>query len=216
MADDLVIESSERLGDGGFLVLHRYKLRNRRPDGSTSAIYACDFVERSLGLDAVAVAIYRRGPGGVEVLLRAALRPPLALGRDVKLPIAEPARSPRLFEVVAGLIEKSDNGMDGIRRRAAEEVHEEAGFVVDPDSITALGASTFPMPGTLPERLYLFAVEVPADAVPELPEGDGSPMEEGAEIVWRPLREAIEACGTGELEDTKTEVALRRLADALG
>jgi ADP-ribose pyrophosphatase len=215
MGDDLVIESSERLGDGGFLVLRRYKLRNRRPDGSTSDLYACDFVERPVGLDAVAVAIYRRAGDTVEVLLRSALRPPLALGRDVKLAIPEEPRSPRAFEIVAGLIETSDDGLEGVRTRAAAEVFEEAGYQVEPSALVSLGASTLPMPGVIPERLYLFAVEVAAGAVPEIPEGDGSAMEEGAEIIWRPLGAAIAACAAGELEDTKTELALRRLADRL-
>lgn len=216
MSDELVIESSERLGDGGFLVLRRYKLRNRRDDGSTSDLYACDFVERTPGLDAVAVAIWRRGDGGaVEVLLRKALRPPLRLGRDVKLAIPEEPRSPRLFEIVAGLIENSDDGLDGIRHRAAEEVREEAGYTVDPGALVQLAAATFPMPGTLPEKLYLFAVDIPAGAVPEIPEGDGSAMEEGAEIIWMGLDEAIAACTGGTIPDTKTELGLRRLRDQL-
>lgn len=213
---ELVIESSERIGDGGFLVLRRYKLRNRRPDGSTSEIYACDFLERSMGLDAVAVAIYRRGEGGVEVLLRSALRPPLALGRDVALPVKEPTRDPRVWEVVAGIIESSDQGLEGVRARAADEVHEEAGYRVEPDSLEPLGAPVMPMPAVLPEQIYLFAVELAAGAEPDEPAGDGSPMEEGAEIVWRPLAEAIAACGAGEITDSKTEIALRRLAERLG
>lgn len=213
---ELVIESSERIGEPGFLVLRRYKLRNRRPDGSTSPSYACDFLDRPFGLDAVAVAIYRRGDRGTEVLLRAALRPPLALGRDGVLPIAEPERSPRVLEVVAGLIESTDQGMEGIRARAAAEVHEEAGYRVEPAALESLGAPMLPMPGVLPEQIYLFAVEVDADAVPEEPAGDGSPMEEGAAISWWLLADALAACRTGEIGDAKSEICLRRLAETLG
>jgi hypothetical protein len=46
--------------------------------------------------------------------------------------------------------------------------------------------------------------------------GDGSVMEEAARIVFRELREAIEACRSGEIPDMKTEIALLRLADHLG
>ncbi len=41
-------------------------------------------------------------------------------------------------------------------------------------------------------------------------------MEEGATLTWRPLDEAIAACEAGDIEDAKTEVALRRLRDRLG
>jgi ADP-ribose pyrophosphatase len=40
-------------------------------------------------------------------------------------------------------------------------------------------------------------------------------MEEGASLAWRGLEAAIAACERGELEDAKTEVALRRLRDRL-
>jgi ADP-ribose pyrophosphatase len=213
--NELIIESEERLGDGGFLVLRRYRLRNRRPDGSTSQPYGCDFIDRPFGLDAVAVALFRRVGGAVEVLLRTALRPPIRLGRDGSIPLPERVGGARLLEVVAGLIEAGDRGLDGIRRRAAIEVAEEVGYTVSPEAILVLGASTFPLAGALPERLYLTAIEIPADTEAREPQGDGSPMEEGAEISWRPLPAAIAACVSGEIEDAKTEICLRRLADAL-
>ena len=40
-------------------------------------------------------------------------------------------------------------------------------------------------------------------------------MEEGASTRWQGLDAAIEACVRGEVEDAKTELALRRLRDAL-
>jgi ADP-ribose diphosphatase len=45
---------------------------------------------------------------------------------------------------------------------------------------------------------------------------DGSPLEEGAVLLWRELGEAIQACERGGIEDAKTEIALRRLAGRLG
>ena len=41
-------------------------------------------------------------------------------------------------------------------------------------------------------------------------------MEEGAVCRWLPLDAAIAACVAGDIEDTKTEIALRRLRDHLG
>jgi ADP-ribose pyrophosphatase len=43
--------------------------------------------------------------------------------------------------------------------------------------------------------------------------GDGSALEQQALIVAVPLQHALELIRAGELEDTKTEIALRRLGD---
>ena len=119
-------------------------------------------------------------------------------------------------EVVAGIIEHDDRGEEGIRRRAALEVEEEAGYRVPAESVRLLGAGTFPSPGAMAERFWLAAVEVADPAAAAAPAGDGSPMEEGATTVWMDLDAAIAACVRGEIEDLKTEVALRRLRDAPG
>jgi ADP-ribose pyrophosphatase len=63
---------------------------------------------------------------------------------------------------------------------------------------------------------YMWAVEIPADRVPAEPEGDGSPMEEGATLRWLEIEKAIDAAVKGELPDAKTELVLRRLRDHLG
>jgi ADP-ribose pyrophosphatase len=119
-----------------------------------------------------------------------------------------------LLELVAGIIEESDRGEDGLRARAAAEVHEEAGFVVEPSAVVLLGAGMLPSPGCLVEKFYFTAVEV--DPAAQLPlAGDGSPMEEGATTRWCLLDEAIEACRTGALTDLKTELGLRRLREYL-
>jgi ADP-ribose pyrophosphatase len=65
------------------------------------------------------------------------------------------------------------------------------------------------------EKFWLAAVEVDPAAAAETLAGDGSPMEEGAHVEWMELDAAIEACVTGELEDAKTEIVLRRLRDRL-
>jgi ADP-ribose pyrophosphatase len=119
-------------------------------------------------------------------------------------------------ELVAGIIEPHDLGEEGVRRRAAIEVEEEAGLRVDPAQVFFLGTGVFPSPGALSEKFHLCAVEVAPDAetVPIL--GDGSPYEEGATTRWIGLREAIDRCMRGEIEDAKTELTLRRLIDRIG
>jgi ADP-ribose pyrophosphatase len=207
------ILSDEIVGrEGGFLAIRRLRMRNVRADGSRSEPYLVDFLVRPKGIDAVVVAIFTRQGGGVRVLLRDGLRPALHVGRPpAELPVPDPRRYLFFRELVAGIIEPEDEGEEGIRRRAALEVEEEAGLVVDPARIFALGAGCFPSPGSMPEKFFLYAVEVDDPAAAHPPAGDGSPMEEGCTITWVALDDAIAACDRGEIEDVKTELGLRRL-----
>ena len=65
------------------------------------------------------------------------------------------------------------------------------------------------------EKLVFCAASVPVDEGKD-PQGDGSVMEEGAELVVMELGEAIEACRSGDVPDMKTEIGLLRLADHIG
>ncbi|HEY5924886.1 MAG TPA: hypothetical protein VIV11_24565 [Kofleriaceae bacterium] len=212
---DLIVDSDERVGDGGFLAIRRLHLRNVRGDGSASQQYVCDAVVRPFGQDAVVVVVFARTERGVEVLVRHGLRPVLVMGRDpARAPL--PEQKPALFltELVAGIIEEGDQGEAGLKARAAHEVHEEAGFLVEQDKVVLLGAGMFPSPGCLVEKFYFTAVEVdPATQQPL--QGDGSPMEEGARTAWLLLDDAIAACRNGQLTDLKTELGLRRFKESL-
>lgn len=210
-----VIDSDQRVGEGGFLAIRRLRMRNRRADGTISPPYVCDAIARPYGQDAVVVAVYARTAGGVQVLVRDGLRPALLAGRDpARAPLPEPAPGMFLTELVAGILEPGDVGEAGLQQRAAHEVEEEAGFVVDPSAIELLGGGAYPSPGSMVEKFYFTAVEVDPAAQQALA-GDGSPMEEGARTRWLPLDQAIEAGVRGELADLKTELGLRRLRDHL-
>lgn len=209
------ILSDETVGQGGFLAIRRLRCVNVRDDGTRSAPYLCDFVIRPKGLDAVVVAVWARTDGRVRVLLRDGLRLPLHVGRPgAATPIPDGKAYLFFREVVAGIIEVEDVGEAGVRRRAAIEVEEEAGFRVDASRVAILGAGTFPSPGAMAEKFWLAAVEVDPGTVAQA-SGDGSPMEEGATVEWLDLDDAIAACVRGDIEDAKTELALRRLAERL-
>jgi ADP-ribose pyrophosphatase len=211
---ELIIDSDEHLGEGGFLALRRLRLRNRRRDGTASAQYVCDAVLRPYGQDAVVVAIYARTSRGTEVLVRDGLRPAL-IGRDAtRAPLPEEPCGVFFTELVAGIIEDRDRGEAGLRTRAAAETEEEAGFTVVPADIVLLGAGVMPSPGCLTEKFYFAAVEVEPTTQKPLA-GDGSPMEEGAHTRWLGLDDAIVACRSGRLPDLKTELGLVRLRDHL-
>ena len=218
MTDEVVgfvVDSDERVGEGGFLAIRRLRMRNRRADGSISAPYVCDAIARPYGQDAVVVAVYTRTAGGVQVLVRDGLRPALLAGRDpARAPLPEPPPGMFLTELVAGILEPGDTGLDGLRTRAAHEVEEEAGFVVEPAAVRVLGGGVYPSPGSMVEKFH-FAAALVDPAKQEPLEGDGSPMMEGASTCWIPLAEAIEMCVRGEITDLKTELGLRRLRDHL-
>jgi ADP-ribose pyrophosphatase len=210
-----IIDGDELVGEGGFLAIRRLRMRNRRADGSVSPPYVCDAIARPYGQDAVVVAIYTRTAGGIHILVRDGLRPALLAGRDpARAPLPEPPPAMFLTELVAGILEPGDVGVDGLVQRAAHEVEEEAGFTVEPAAIVVLGAGAYPSPGSMIEKFYFTAVEVDPAAQQALA-GDGSPMEEGAHTRWLPLDQAIDACVRGELADLKTELGLRRLRDHL-
>lgn len=204
--------SSTARCDEGFLRVRRLRCRNRRADGSSSPVYRVDVVDRPR-LDAVAVLVFRRGASGLEVLTRMNLRPAAYFRKDNRgaMTVPDPASGYlRVEEIVAGLLEPEDKGEEGLRRRAAAEVHEEAGFNVKPEDIRLLGGAFFLAPGILSEKVFPAAVDV-TELSPEEPEGDGSPLEEGTQLHWRPIQEVLDACRRGDIPDAKTEVALTRL-----
>ena len=213
----LEIEQHEQVGAGGFLTIERFTMRNRRDDGSHSRAYQFDCLVRPMGLDAIAVALFSRAGGRIQVLLRDGLRPALAMGRS-RAPHPLPDPRPYLFltEVVAGVVEAEDVGEEGLRRRAALEIAEEAGYRVDAASVILLGAGGFPSPGIIGEKVWLAAAELTDPGAQGSFDGDGSPMEEGAVTRWMELDQAIAACVAGDIEDFKTELVLRRLRDHLG
>lgn len=210
MTDLNVVEDFTSTGrcDEGFLHVRRLRVRNARADGSHSATYRVDVVDRPR-LDAVAVLVWRRGDKGLEFLTRQNLRPAAHFRKD-KVPNLPDGRS-HLFceEIVAGLLEETDRGEAGLRHRAGEEVFEEAGYRVSAEQIALLGPPFFVAPGIISEKIYLAAVDVTGlEAQP--PEGDGSPLEEGGVTEWRSLLSMQTALGDGTIQDAKTELALNR------
>jgi len=202
--------------DQGFLKLARLQLRNVYRDGSRSAVYPCDVVSRP-GSDAVVAVLYeRRESGRIDVLLRESPRAPIYLRRLKTFEHPDDRVYRTLLEVVAGIVEAGDGaGAKGLRRRAAIEAREEAGAERPPEAFTVIGDGSFASPGTSDEKVYYCAGEI-FEGRRLTPEGDGSVMEECAQLVFRELREAIRACRSGDIPDMKTEIGLLRLADHLG
>ena len=194
-----------------YLHLHELTMQTRYNDGTRSAPYRYEGVTRK-HLDAVVVVLVAVVDDVPHVCLRTCIRPPLLMRERLDLPQPDPTRLFALLELPAGLIEDGDSGDSGLFERAAAETLEEAGYRVSPSAFAKLGAAPFNTPGVMAERCFYVRADIEDIHSRTSPEGDGSPLEVGGDIVWLPLAEAIAMCDQGEILDMKTELGLRRLA----
>ena len=208
----VVVDELETRDPPGFLRLRRCQIKVRFDGGRESSALEYDSIDRAR-LDAVVMAAHYRDASGARwVYLRSSLRPPVALRSRDDSPMPELATLGALWELPAGLVEADERSPQGLRDAAARELLEEVGEKVDPADLQPLGPSSFPAPALIGERHFVFHVEIDPRAV-GLPTEDGSPLEEGAIVVAVPLATAIDLCRSGVIEDEKTELALRRLAE---
>lgn len=194
----------------GYLRRHRHRIKTVFDDGSRSETYVADYVDRDPNRrDAVTVAVYARLPGRpvgeTQILLRRQLRYAAYVVNGRAL----------TTELIAGLIEDGEPPLS----TAVRELWEEAGLEVDPSRIEPLGRPYFMLPGIFTERIVPLVAEVGAGelraAMAAPPPGDGSPFEEGSELVLLSLAEALSRIeqpeGAAALDDAKTEIGLVRL-----
>lgn len=212
----IVSEELPPPAERGFLYVRKLKVVARfagEPGESKPSSYDCGHRSR---MDAVVVVPhYKDAEGRRIVVLRSALRPPVAVRPREIWPVPEKDSLGELWEVPAGLVEEDERSPEGLRGCAARELFEETGLEAEPTDLSELGPSTFPSPGVIGERHFFFHVEVDPKNRKTPPE-DGSVLEHAAAIIDVSLVEALAACRAGEIEDAKTELALRRLADIYG
>ncbi len=198
----------------GFLRLVRRRYRAHYPDGTQSAPFVFDAVDRK-AIDAVVIVAHFVAPDGSRrVYLRSAVRPPLALRDPACSALPNDLCGIGLWETPAGLVDVSEQSPTGAVSAAQRELAEELGFKVPIEAMKALGPSAFPCPGVIGERHFFFEVSVDPSARGE-PDLDGSALEHFGAIVDVSLEEALAMCRRGAIEDSKTELALRRLAERL-
>ncbi|HTV18179.1 MAG TPA: NUDIX domain-containing protein [Polyangiaceae bacterium] len=196
----------------GFLRLRRRRLVARYPDGSVSPEFTYDEIDRR-AIDAVIIAAHFERHGSPWVYLRSALRPPLAFRDPSRSPVPE-AGTGGLWELPAGLIEPGEQNASGVFEAARRELEEELGFAIPVSRFRALGASTVPAPGFIAERHFFVSVAVEPDERRE-PSLDGSALERFGRVIALPLAQGLDLCANGRIEDAKTELGLRRLADVV-
>jgi ADP-ribose pyrophosphatase len=215
--ENVEIVKKEKVGnpeESSYLTLYSLLVENTYTDGTKSAPYRYEAVLRKW-LDAVVLVLWTQIDEKVCVCLRTSIRPPLLLRPMIDLPQPDDERYFAMLELPAGLIEASDQGEEGLRRRAAAETFEETGYQLSPNDFTPLGCRPFVTPGVIPEKMIFLTAKIADVGLRSLPEGDGSPSEEGADIMWVGVDEAVEMCNKGEIVDMKTELGIRRLGALL-
>jgi len=211
-----LVEDLSPAGPPGFLRLIRRRYRAHYPDGSTSEPFVYDVVDRT-ALDAVVlVAHYLDAVGQRCVYLRSSVRPPIAERDPARSP--HPERDPPhglLWELPAGLVEADEQSPAGLKLASQRELAEELGFEVGVEAFSELGASMFPTPSMIAERIYVFEVTVEPGRQRE-PSLDGSALEHCGVVVAVPVSEVLELCRRGVIVDLKTELGVRRLIERHG
>lgn len=207
----LELTRETRYGAPGFIELSRSTLVATLPSGTRSEPFVYDIAMRSK-LDAVVIAAHFVQGGVRHVFLRSAIRPPVALRAEAQQPFPEAPGLGNLWELPAGLVEETERSPAGLISCARRETLEELGFDLPDAAFSGLGPSTFPAPGVIAERHFFFHAEVDP-TLRRTPTEDGSVLEREAHVISIPLSVALDACRTGILEDAKTELALRRLAE---
>jgi len=207
-----LVQDVSPAGPPGFLRLVRRRLKARYPDGSVSPEFVYDEVDRR-AIDAVIIVAHFERDGQRWVYLRSALRPPFYFRDPKRSPVVEAAAG-SLWELPAGLIEPGEQNESGVFEAARRELAEEIGFDVPVSEFSALGPSVLPAAGFIAERHFFASVEVRPETRGE-PSLDGSALERFGRVVAVPLARALELCLRGGIEDAKTELGLRRLADAV-
>ena len=207
----LIDEAPIAPADRGFMFLRRLTLGLTFADGTESASFPYFTPVRSR-MDAVVIVAHYQADGETMVVLRSSVRPPLAIRERASWPMPPNEPVGELWEVPAGLVEEDEANPEGLRACAARELLEETGLEIELGAVHPLGPPAYPSAGMMGECFYFFHGSVdPSKRM--VPSEDGSPLERLAKIVDVPLRVALDACRAGEVQDAKTEIALRRFAE---
>jgi len=199
----------------GFIRVRRLTMRATYEDGTRSEAFRYDVVDRD-ALDAVLMLLHAPradAPTDPLVVLRTAMRPPLAMRAHRSLTVPDARTEPLLWELPAGLIEANERGEDGMLATAARETEEETGYVIAPERFARLGAAVYLSPGLCAEKIHV--VHATVDPAARSAVTSTEAVEHGSRIEWVPLSDAIARADRGEIEDCKTELALRRFAAQL-
>lgn len=201
--------TAETRSDQGFLKVRRYTLRTIYENGSKSADYNYDVVDRT-ALDAVVMVLFSPNtalPSDPDVCVRTALRPPVGLRAQRKLPVPETPTA-MLWELPAGLIESNEPDADPVRATAARECEEETGYATTSETFSILGPGVFLSPGLCGEKIHFVVGKVDRNAPRKITATET--VELASVSQWISLSTAKAWMNDATIQDAKTEVALYR------
>lgn len=177
----------EQLLSDNWYVLKKYTFELRRQDGS--------WQQQSR-------EAYDRGHGAT-ILLYSREKKTVVLTRQFRLPVYLHDNNGYLIEAAAGLLDNASP-----EQRIIAEAEEETGFkVAQPEKIF----EAFMSPGSVTEKLYFFIAEYSEND--RSGQGGGLAEEgEDIEVLEWPLKKALDAIRSGEIQDGKTIMLLQHLA----
>ncbi len=192
-----------------FFTYHRYVLQNIYEDGSISRRYSVEFFDRK-GYDCVAVIPYYIENTVAFIGILKAFRPAIYFRKGYPLPLKDGRVYDYVYECVAGSLESEDRGISGLKNRVVKELKEEAGFLVQKESVFSLGGSFFPSHGQSTEKIHLFAVDI-SNSHRVKASGDGSVNEDLNTVCFFEINKVLKMCKEGIIEDPKIEIGAGRL-----
>lgn len=177
----------EQLLSDNWYILKKYTFELRRQDGS--------WQQQSR-------EAYDRGHGAT-ILLYSREKKTVVLTRQFRLPVYLHDNNGYLIEAAAGLLDNASP-----EQRIIAEAEEETGFkVAQPEKIF----EAFMSPGSVTEKLYFFIAEY--SEKDRSGQGGGLAEEgEDIEVLEWPLKKALDAIRSGEIQDGKTIMLLQHLA----
>lgn len=177
----------EQLLSDNWYILKKYTFELRRQDGS--------WQQQSR-------EAYDRGHGAT-ILLYSREKKTVVLTRQFRLPVYLHNKNGYLIEAAAGLLDNASP-----ESRIIAEAEEETGFrVARPEKIF----EAFMSPGSVTEKLYFFIAQY--SEKDRSGQGGGLAEEgEDIEVLEWPLKKALDAIRSGEIQDGKTIMLLQHLA----
>lgn len=153
--------------------------------------------------DAVVIIAYKNIEGQVFTWLRSAFRSASHI-RSLREPDYE--FDGNLWEFPAGLVDKGEAPIEAAKR----EFKEEVGFDIELNRFKYV-QTVLPMPSLIAERLYFYTVEITDSDACGVPCLDGSPLEEGGEVITASLNELLD--NIQDIVDVKTNLGIRILKE---
>jgi ADP-ribose pyrophosphatase len=180
---DVQVISREQVADG-FLKIYRYRMRQRRFDGSWSGEVRREICDRG---------------GAVAVLLYDPDRDSVVMVEQFRVGAAYAGEPAWLMEIVAGMTEPGEDPQSVARRETQEEAGVEIGELIPV-------CDYFPSPGAFSEFVGIFCARVDSTKVPD--HGGLAEEQEDLRLHVIPYARAVDLLDTNHLNNSAAIIAI--------